>query len=60
MIILENDDTTFSIKETLYLGEKLAVPVVFDLHHHMMNNDGRSGMKMGTVSTVHRKSSLYH
>lgn len=39
MIMLENDDTTFSLKETLYLGEKLAVPVVFDLHHHMMNND---------------------
>ncbi|KEK22400.1 UV DNA damage repair endonuclease UvsE [Bacillus gaemokensis] len=40
MIMLENDDTTFSLKETLYLGEKLAVPVVFDLHHHMINNDG--------------------
>ncbi|MEY8350458.1 UV DNA damage repair endonuclease UvsE [Bacillus cereus] len=39
MIMLENDDTTFSLKETLYLGEKLAVPIVFDLHHHMMNND---------------------
>lgn len=39
MIMLENDDTTFSLQETLYLGEKLAVPVVFDLHHHMMNND---------------------
>ncbi|WP_459503405.1 UV DNA damage repair endonuclease UvsE [Bacillus sp. C1] len=39
MIMLENDDTTFSLKETLYLGEKLAIPVVFDLHHHMMNND---------------------
>ncbi|MEN1938313.1 UV DNA damage repair endonuclease UvsE [Paenibacillus sp. 102] len=39
MIMLENDDTTFSLQETLYLGEKLAVPVVFDLHHHMMNNN---------------------
>lgn len=39
MIMLENDDTTFSLKETLYLGEKLAVPIVFDLHHHMMNRD---------------------
>ncbi|KFM99609.1 UV DNA damage repair endonuclease UvsE [Bacillus clarus] len=40
MIMLENDDTTFSLEETLYLGEKLEIPVVFDLHHHMMNNDG--------------------
>ncbi|MBY0596412.1 UV DNA damage repair endonuclease UvsE [Bacillus bingmayongensis] len=39
MIMLENDDTTFSLKETLYLGEKLEIPIVFDLHHHMMNND---------------------
>ncbi|PHA02620.1 UV damage endonuclease UvsE [Bacillus pseudomycoides] len=39
MIMLENDDTTFSLKEVLYLGEKLGVPVVFDLHHHMMNHD---------------------
>lgn len=39
MIMLENDDTTFSLKETLYLGEKLGIPVVFDLHHHMMNHD---------------------
>ena len=39
MIILENDDTTFTLEETLYLGEKLDIPVVFDLHHHMMNNE---------------------
>ncbi|MGG0276117.1 UV DNA damage repair endonuclease UvsE [Bacillus rhizoplanae] len=38
MIMLENDDTTFSLKETLYLGEKLGIPVVFDLHHHMANH----------------------
>ncbi|MEI4832406.1 UV DNA damage repair endonuclease UvsE [Bacillus sp. FJAT-53711] len=39
MIMLENDDTTFSLKEVLYLGEKLGIPVVFDLHHHMVNHD---------------------
>ena len=26
MIILENDDTTFTLEETLYLGEKLDIP----------------------------------
>ncbi|MFD0769473.1 UV DNA damage repair endonuclease UvsE [Bacillus sp. CGMCC 1.60114] len=39
MIMLENDDTTFSLKEVLYLGEKLGIPVAFDLHHHMVNHD---------------------
>ncbi len=40
MIMLENDDTTFTLHETLYLGEKLAVPVIFDYHHHLMNDGG--------------------
>lgn len=39
MIILENDDTTFTVNDTLYLCEKLGVPFVFDLHHHFANND---------------------
>ncbi|KAB7663453.1 UV DNA damage repair endonuclease UvsE [Bacillus sp. B1-b2] len=39
MIILENDDTTFTVNDALYLCEKLQVPCVFDLHHHMVNND---------------------
>ncbi|MBO9131382.1 UV DNA damage repair endonuclease UvsE [Bacillus sp. 165] len=40
MIMLENDDTVFTVNEALYLGEKLAIPIVFDLHHHMMNSEG--------------------
>ncbi|MDQ0484963.1 UV DNA damage repair endonuclease UvsE [Guptibacillus hwajinpoensis] len=34
-IILENDDTTFTLPDTLYLCEKLNVPMVFDYHHHL-------------------------
>jgi UV DNA damage endonuclease len=39
MIMLENDDTTFSVNETLYLCEKLGVPMVFDYHHQLANHE---------------------
>ncbi|PLT27966.1 UV DNA damage repair endonuclease UvsE [Peribacillus deserti] len=38
MIMLENDDTTFTLKDTLYLCEKLGIPLVFDYHHHLAHN----------------------
>jgi UV DNA damage endonuclease len=37
-IILENDDTTFTLHDTLYLCEKLGIPLVFDYHHHLANH----------------------
>lgn len=37
MIMLENDDKTFTLNETLYLCEKLGIPCVFDYHHHLAN-----------------------
>jgi UV DNA damage endonuclease len=37
MIMLENDDTTFTLNDTLYLCEKLGIPLVFDYHHHLAN-----------------------
>ncbi|OLS34241.1 UV DNA damage repair endonuclease UvsE [Bacillus sp. MRMR6] len=40
MIMLENDDTTFTVKETLYLCEKLGIPMIFDYHHHLANHEG--------------------
>lgn len=36
-VMLENDDTTFTVEDTLYLCEKLGIPLVFDLHHHLAN-----------------------
>ncbi|WP_027409425.1 UV DNA damage repair endonuclease UvsE [Anoxybacteroides tepidamans] len=39
MVMLENDDTTFTLQHTLYLCEKLNVPLVFDLHHHLANHE---------------------
>ena len=38
MIILENDDTTFTLSETLYLCEKLGIPLVFDYHHYLAHH----------------------
>ncbi|WP_078554894.1 UV DNA damage repair endonuclease UvsE [Bacillus alkalicellulosilyticus] len=37
MIMLENDDTIYTIEDALYLGEKLEIPVIVDLHHHDIN-----------------------
>jgi UV DNA damage endonuclease len=39
MIMLENDDVTFHLNDTLYLCEKLGIPLVFDYHHHLANHD---------------------
>ncbi|CAM3954672.1 UV DNA damage repair endonuclease UvsE [Mesobacillus zeae] len=37
MIMLENDDKSFTMNDTLYLCEKLGIPHVFDYHHHLAN-----------------------
>jgi UV DNA damage endonuclease len=39
LVILENDDTIFSANDTLYLCEKLGIPLVFDYHHHLANHE---------------------
>jgi UV DNA damage endonuclease len=41
-LTLENDDKTFTASETLLICEKLQVPMVLDIHHHQVNNDGES------------------
>jgi UV DNA damage endonuclease len=42
-VMLENDDTTFTLSDTLYLCEKLGIPLVFDLHHHQANHEEQEG-----------------
>ncbi|WP_449540462.1 UV DNA damage repair endonuclease UvsE [Ferdinandcohnia sp. Marseille-Q9671] len=39
MIMLENDDTSFTLEDTLYLCEKLEIPLVFDYHHHLAHHE---------------------
>lgn len=38
MVMLENDDTSFTLEDTLYLCEKLEIPLVFDYHHHLAHH----------------------
>ncbi|SER25651.1 UV-damage endonuclease [Gracilibacillus ureilyticus] len=41
MIMLENDDTSFTLEDTLFLCEKLGIPLVFDYHHHLVHHQNR-------------------
>ncbi len=40
MVMIENDDTSYTLKDCLYICEKLSIPHVFDIHHHLANHDG--------------------
>lgn len=39
-IMIENDDKTYTAKETLSLCNSLNLPMVLDIHHHNCNNNG--------------------
>ncbi|WP_248929758.1 UV DNA damage repair endonuclease UvsE [Paenibacillus hamazuiensis] len=39
-ITLENDDKTFTAAETLAICEEARTPMVLDIHHHEVNNNG--------------------
>lgn len=39
-VIIENDDKSYTAKETLELCKILKIPMVLDVHHHNCNNNG--------------------
>jgi UV DNA damage endonuclease len=39
---LENDDKTFTAKETLEIAQAVDAPMVLDLHHHRCNHQGET------------------
>ncbi|RCX16228.1 UV-damage endonuclease [Fontibacillus phaseoli] len=39
-LTLENDDKTFNVPETLEICEALGLPMVLDIHHQWVNNEG--------------------
>lgn len=41
-LTLENDDKTFTAKETLQVCEATGLPMVLDIHHQWVNHDGES------------------
>ncbi|OYD07147.1 UV DNA damage repair endonuclease UvsE [Paludifilum halophilum] len=41
-LCLENDDKSFTAKETLDIAESCQVPMVLDIHHHRCNHDGET------------------
>lgn len=47
-ITLENDDKTFNAIETLHACEQLHVPMVLDIHHHAVNNNGDEASTLWT------------
>ncbi|EKN70112.1 putative UV damage endonuclease [Neobacillus bataviensis LMG 21833] len=59
MIMLENDDTSFTLEDTLYLCEKLDIPLVFDYHHHLAyHRNANWEDQWGRVIQTWRNSSL--
>ncbi|RNB89266.1 UV DNA damage repair endonuclease UvsE [Brevibacillus nitrificans] len=41
-LVVENDDSSFSMVDVLTLCERLGIPMVFDYHHHKCLNDGEN------------------
>ncbi|UFJ43071.1 UV DNA damage repair endonuclease UvsE [Brevibacillus humidisoli] len=39
-LVVENDDTSFGMREVLELCERLGVPMILDVHHHDCVNNG--------------------
>jgi UV DNA damage endonuclease len=39
-LVIENDDKIFTITDVLYVADVCNIPVVFDHHHFMCNNNG--------------------
>jgi UV DNA damage endonuclease len=39
-LTLENDDKTYTARETLEVCERLELPMVLDIHHHQVNHKG--------------------
>jgi len=41
-LTLENDDVSYTVRDLLPVCQQLAIPLVYDVHHHRCNPDGLS------------------
>lgn len=41
-LAIENDDTTYTLEETVGLAERTGLPVIVDLFHHILNPSGET------------------
>ncbi len=41
-LAIENDDTTYTLEETVGLAERTGLPVIVDLFHHLLNPSGET------------------
>jgi len=43
-LTVENDDkaSMYSVKDLMYIHEKISIPIVFDYHHHRFNTGGQT------------------
>lgn len=39
VIVIENDDKVFNLKDVLFISKELNIPIVLDYHHFICNND---------------------
>jgi UV DNA damage endonuclease len=47
LVVLENDDRVYTVEDLLPICERLAIPLVYDVHHHRCNPD-RLGVERAT------------
>jgi UV DNA damage endonuclease len=41
-LVIENDDSRYSLRDCLHIGSKSGVPVLFDVFHHGVNSSGET------------------
>ena len=54
-LTVENDDkaSMYSVKDLMYIHERIGIPIVFDYHHHKFNTGGLSEQEALAVSYTH-------